>query len=52
MINCQSLTRIAVIWSSLMLAPLVPGAAGAHCDSMSGPVVKDAQAALDKLMPK
>lgn len=29
-----------------MLATLVSSAAAAHCDSMSGPVVKDAQAAL------
>lgn len=46
MITHQFLTRITAIVSSLMLATLVSNPAAAHCDSMSGPVVKDAQAAL------
>jgi len=27
---------------------LIPGIAGAHCDSMDGPMVKDAKIALEK----
>lgn len=46
MITHQYLTRTTAIVSSLMFAALVSGTAAAHCDSMSGPVVKDAQAAL------
>lgn len=38
--------RTAAIVSSLMLAAMVSGQVAAHCDSMSGPVVKDAQSAL------
>lgn len=40
------LTRTTAILSSLILAALIAGPASAHCDSMSGPVVKDAQSAL------
>ncbi|MFN7169310.1 MAG: DUF6448 family protein [Pannonibacter sp.] len=40
------LSRTTAILSSLVLAALVAGPASAHCDSMSGPVVKDAQSAL------
>lgn len=46
MIAHQFLTRITAIVFSFMLAALVSNPAVAHCDSMSGPVVKDAQAAL------
>jgi hypothetical protein len=38
--------RLTVLLSMLMLAVL-PSTAMAHCDSMDGPVVKDAQRALD-----
>src|SRR5690606_11516104 len=40
------LTRTAATLSALMLAGLLSGPASAHCDSMDGPVVKDAQRAL------
>lgn len=46
MITQPFLARIPVIVSTLMLATLMSSSAAAHCDSMSGPVVKDAQAAL------
>jgi len=39
--------RIPALLSTLMLAVLGPNLALAHCDSMDGPVVKDAQRALD-----
>lgn len=39
-------TRIAALVSSLAIAAMIAGPASAHCDSMSGPVVKDAQAAI------
>jgi hypothetical protein len=42
----QVLTRMAALLSALMLAALLSGPARAHCDSMDGPVVKDAQRAL------
>jgi hypothetical protein len=35
--------RIAVVWALLLCAP---GSAAAHCDTLDGPVVKDARAAL------
>ena len=40
------LTRATVLYSSLMLAMLVSSPVYAHCDSMSGPVVKATQSAL------
>lgn len=40
------LVRTALVFSTLMLLALLPGPAAAHCDSMSGPVVQDAQIAL------
>lgn len=46
MITHQFLTRITAIIFSLILAALLSSPASAHCDSMSGPVVKDAQTAL------
>lgn len=46
MITHQFLARTTTIISSLMLTALISSHAAAHCDSMSGPVVKDAQAAL------
>lgn len=46
MIAYQLLTRSTAFVSSLVLAALVCAPAAAHCDSMSGPVVKDAQTAL------
>jgi len=46
MIYRPLLTRIPVFFSSLMLAAFLSSSAAAHCDSMSGPVVQDAQAAL------
>ncbi len=42
----QHLTRVAVIALSIILSIFLASPAAAHCDSMSGPVVKDAQAAL------
>lgn len=39
-------TRLPAILSSITIAILASGHAYAHCDSMSGPVVQDAQAAL------
>lgn len=39
-------TRTTVLSSTLMLLAFVSSPAMAHCDSMSGPVVKDAQIAL------
>lgn len=39
-------TRISSFLSAIALAALVSGTAMAHCDSMDGPVVKDAQRAL------
>ena len=39
-------TRVTVIFSMFMLLALMSTPAAAHCDSMSGPVVKDAQIAL------
>lgn len=38
--------RTAALASTLMMAALIATPAAAHCDSMSGPVVKDAQIAL------
>jgi hypothetical protein len=38
--------RFTALFSSIVLAALACGPAAAHCDSMSGPVVKDAQTAL------
>lgn len=46
MVTHRSLTRTTALLSTLMLLALVSGPAAAHCDSMSGPVVIDAQAAL------
>lgn len=46
MITHRFVTRATAIISSIMLAALVSSPAVAHCDSMRGPVVKDAQAAL------
>lgn len=40
------LTRTTALFSTLMLAALLSGPVSAHCDSMDGPVVKDAQRAL------
>ena len=40
------LARVAMLLSALMLAVMLPSPAAAHCDSMDGPVVKDAQRAL------
>jgi hypothetical protein len=42
----KPLTKIAVLVSSFMLATIMSSSVAAHCDSMSGPVVKDAQAAI------
>src|SRR5690606_19832665 len=39
-------TRISSFLSAIALAVLLSGTAMAHCDSMDGPVVKDAQRAL------
>lgn len=39
-------TRVAALLSALMLAVLLSTQAMAHCDSMDGPVVRDAQRAL------
>lgn len=39
-------TRVAPLLSALMLAVSLSASAMAHCDSMDGPVVKDAQRAL------
>lgn len=36
----------AIVFASFMVTALISNSASAHCDSMSGPVVKDAQAAL------
>ena len=38
--------RVAALLSTLMLAVMLLSPASAHCDSMDGPVVKDAQRAL------
>lgn len=46
MIANRFLTRTTALLSTLMLAALVSSPVAAHCDSMSGPVVKDAQVAL------
>jgi hypothetical protein len=40
------LARITALLSTLMLAMLPSNPVMAHCDSMDGPVVKDAQRAL------
>jgi hypothetical protein len=42
----QHLKRATIIAASITLSTLLVSPASAHCDSMSGPVVKDAQAAL------
>jgi hypothetical protein len=42
----QILTRTTVIVPTLLLAGLLAGPATAHCDSMDGPVVQDAQRAF------
>lgn len=42
------LTRTTVIVPTLLLAGLLAGPAVAHCDSMDGPVVQDAQRAFDQ----
>lgn len=39
-------TGTIALLSSIALSALMAGTASAHCDSMSGPVVRDAQAAL------
>ena len=39
--------RIPALISTLVLTALGPSLAIAHCDSMDGPVVKDAERALD-----
>lgn len=46
MIRNRFLIRATALISTLMLVALVSSPAAAHCDSMDGPVVKDAQAAL------
>lgn len=48
MIINRFFTRTTAFFATLMLAALVSTSAAAHCDSMSGPVVKDAQIALAK----
>ncbi|HSH84744.1 MAG TPA: DUF6448 family protein [Guyparkeria sp.] len=48
MITTGFVTRATAFLSILLLVALVSSPAAAHCDSMSGPVVKDAQAALAK----
>lgn len=40
--------RVGVIAGALALVFVMTGSAFGHCDTMQGPVVKDAQAALDK----
>jgi hypothetical protein len=42
----QFLVRTTALFSTLALAALLSGPAMAHCDTMDGPVVKDAQRAL------
>src|SRR6185312_11295160 len=42
----QPLTRVTTLLSTLMLGLLLSSPVTAHCDSMDGPVVKDAQTAL------
>lgn len=46
MIANRLVTRTTAFLPALMLVALVSSPAAAHCDSMSGPVVKDAQVAL------
>lgn len=46
MIINRFFTRTTVLLATMMLVALVSSPAAAHCDSMSGPVVKDAQVAL------
>ncbi|MEZ5565859.1 MAG: DUF6448 family protein [Gammaproteobacteria bacterium] len=46
MITNRLVTQTTAILSTLMLMALVASPAAAHCDSMSGPVVKDAELAL------
>lgn len=48
MITTGFVTRATAFLSTLLLVALMSSPAAAHCDSMSGPVVKDAQAALAK----
>lgn len=43
----QYFSRTTALISTLVLAAVLAGPAAAHCDSMSGPVVKDAQTALE-----
>lgn len=47
MVAHRLLTQTTALISTFMLVAFVSGPAAAHCDSMSGPVVKDAQAALN-----
>lgn len=44
--STRFLARTTALFWTLVLVALVSSPAAAHCDSMSGPVVKDAQAAL------
>lgn len=44
----RACTRPAVVLASLMLSVLPATQAVAHCDTMSGPVVQDAQRALEQ----
>ncbi|HNP37827.1 MAG TPA: DUF6448 family protein [Woeseiaceae bacterium] len=46
MITHWFLVRTTAFLATLMLVALVSGPAAAHCDSMGGPVVKDAQIAI------
>lgn len=41
-------TRISSAFSAIAFAVMLSGPVMAHCDSMDGPVVKDAQRALDE----
>ncbi len=41
-----NVTRLTILLSAVMLAVVLPTQGMAHCDSMDGPVVKDAQRAL------
>lgn len=45
----RGFSRVLLVWFAVIeIALLLPVPAHAHCDSMDGPVVKAAQAALDK----
>jgi hypothetical protein len=48
MLVTRTLTRTTAMVSTLLLAALVAGPAAAHCDSMDGPVVQDAQRAFSQ----